>query len=259
MKKIKNLLWVCTLLLSAKIYCQIGIHTANPAATLDIASKNSTGLGRDVEGILIPRVDRQRAQSMNNVPVSTMVYVNDVSTGTQTDTAKNIDTSGFYYFSDANVWTKVSTPASTGNIFVPTVVAAGNATNSFTQNFGSGFARWTFTAYLNDGNWNTADNTYIVPKTGFYQLSLQGIMQPSSDLTNSFTWYVKYDNNYYDYRNITGVENIYTYISGGMLSVFLSEGQVIEFGAIPCNRGNCPNNSYYTITDRSFVITYLGT
>ena len=56
---------------------------------------------------MIPRVDRQRAQSMTNVETSTMIYVNDISTGSQAGTAANIDASGYYYY-DGSAWVKFS-------------------------------------------------------------------------------------------------------------------------------------------------------
>ncbi|MDQ1855229.1 hypothetical protein [Chryseobacterium sp. WLY505] len=72
---------------SLVVKSQVGINTATPTATLDVTAKNSTGTGSSVEGILVPRVDRQKAQSMTGVPVSTLIYVNSIATGTNTGTA----------------------------------------------------------------------------------------------------------------------------------------------------------------------------
>lgn len=52
---------------------QVGIHTSSPETTLDIKAKNPTGSTKNVDGLLIPRVDRQRAQSMTGVPQSTLI------------------------------------------------------------------------------------------------------------------------------------------------------------------------------------------
>jgi len=79
-------------------HAQVGIKTSNPQSTLDVAATNATGTTNNVDGLLIPRVDRQRAQSMTNVPTSTLIYVNNASTGSQTLTASNIDAAGYYYF-----------------------------------------------------------------------------------------------------------------------------------------------------------------
>ena len=87
---------------------QVGINTVSPATTLEITAKNSTGTSATTEGLLIPRVDRQRAQSMTAIPVSTLIYVNDFSSGTPTGNAVNIDNNGYYYY-DGTVWMKLNT------------------------------------------------------------------------------------------------------------------------------------------------------
>ncbi|WP_114822643.1 beta strand repeat-containing protein [Chryseobacterium sp. KLBC 52] len=124
---------------------QVGINTATPTATLDVTAKSSTGTGSSVEGLLIPRVDRQKAQSMAAVPVSTLIYVNSIATGTTSGTAVNIDTVGYYYY-NGTVWTKLSTPVNiynadgtlTGNRTVTqganTLAFTGTQTNAFSVN-----------------------------------------------------------------------------------------------------------------------------
>lgn len=92
---------------SSLLFAQIGINNNTPLTTLDITAKNATGTSTNVDGILIPRVDRQRAQSMNSVPVSTMIYVASIATGTQTGTAANIDTPGYYYY-NGTLWIKLN-------------------------------------------------------------------------------------------------------------------------------------------------------
>lgn len=104
MKKITFLF----LLVSFYSYCQIGVGTTTPNSTLDIVARNPTGTSTTVDGILIPRVDRQRAQSMTGLTTSTMIYVNSIATGTATGTAVNITSIGFYFF-DGTVWQRVAT------------------------------------------------------------------------------------------------------------------------------------------------------
>jgi hypothetical protein len=87
---------------------QVGINNPSPISTLDISAKNATGNSTDIDGLLIPRVDRQRAQSMSAVPVSTLIYVNSTATGTLAGIAANIDSAGYYYF-NGTVWTKLVT------------------------------------------------------------------------------------------------------------------------------------------------------
>ncbi|REC79535.1 hypothetical protein DRF60_06855 [Chryseobacterium elymi] len=111
-------------------YAQVGINIPSPASTLDITAKNATGTTADVDGLLVPRVDRQRAQSMTGTPVSTLIYVNSIATGTQAGTAANIDAVGYYYY-DGTVWTKLNTPVniytSNGTLAASrTVTTAGN-------------------------------------------------------------------------------------------------------------------------------------
>lgn len=88
---------------------QTGINNNTPLSTLDITAKNPTGTTTNVDGLLIPRVDRERAQSMIDVPISTLIYVNSMATGTLTGTAVNIDATGYYYF-NGTVWTKLDAP-----------------------------------------------------------------------------------------------------------------------------------------------------
>jgi hypothetical protein len=93
-------------------YSQVGVGTTTPNATLDILATNPTGASTTVDGILIPRVDRQRAQSMTGLSTSTMVYVNNIVTGTATGIAVNITSIGFYFY-DGTFWQRIAAGAST--------------------------------------------------------------------------------------------------------------------------------------------------
>ncbi len=102
----KKLFLLTMVSLSAQFFAQVGINTAAPTATLDITAKAATGAINTVDGVLVPRVDRERAQSMVSIPTSTMIYVNNIGTGAQTGNAVNINAVGFYYF-DGTVWVKI--------------------------------------------------------------------------------------------------------------------------------------------------------
>ena len=120
MKKV--LLTIAFALPTAYVMAQVGIGTSDPKTTLDVTAVNPTGNLETVEGILIPRVDRERAQSMRNIEKSTMIFVNNISTGKQENTAKNINAEGFYYF-DGTVWVKLSSGnANPGFFYMPSVL-----------------------------------------------------------------------------------------------------------------------------------------
>jgi len=93
------------------INAQIGINTSNPTSSLDIVAKNATGTTTNVDGLIAPRVDRQRAQVMSGIPTGTLIYINDPATGNATGQAVNITSVGYYYF-EAGAWQKLTTPAS---------------------------------------------------------------------------------------------------------------------------------------------------
>jgi hypothetical protein len=140
----KNFFYPLIMLLpfSSGFYAQVGINTATPASTLEVVAKNSTGTTTNVDGLLVPRVDRQRAQNMTTVPTSTLIYVNSVATGTQLGTAINIDAVG-YYFYNGTAWVKMNAPVNiytndgslNGNRIVTqaanTLSFTGTATNAF--------------------------------------------------------------------------------------------------------------------------------
>ncbi|SIQ76441.1 hypothetical protein SAMN05880574_12416 [Chryseobacterium sp. RU37D] len=155
----KNLI-ITAMMISSLAFSQVGINTASPAATLDVTAKNTTGNSTSVDGLLVPRVNRQRAQSMTNVPTSTLIYVNNVATGTQAGTAINIDAPGYYYFDETNVWTKLRTPASTSptntNIYNSDGTLTGNRTVTQADKT-LAFTGTATNAFSVDGNTFSAD------------------------------------------------------------------------------------------------------
>ncbi|MBL1221537.1 hypothetical protein JET18_11845 [Chryseobacterium sp. L7] len=106
------------------VHAQVGVNTEQPASTFDITAKNATGTTKNVDGLLIPRVDRERAQNMSAVPTSTLIYINSAATGTQTGTAINIDAAGYYYY-NGTAWTKL-TSAGSNNIYNTDGTLTGN-------------------------------------------------------------------------------------------------------------------------------------
>ena len=116
------------------INAQVGITTATPKSTLDIVAANPTGVTTNVDGILIPRVTRERAQSMITIPTATMVFINEAITGTATGTTIDVTSAGFYFYngtkwvaagSDKN-W---STTGNSGTVAGTNYLGTNDATN----------------------------------------------------------------------------------------------------------------------------------
>lgn len=108
MKNARNKLALLFFLYSVAGLAQVGVGTITPAATLDVTAANLTGT--TVDGLLIPRVSRLRAQTMAGTPTSTIIYVNDVSNGTATGTTVNVTAAGFYFF-NGTVWERLGSGA----------------------------------------------------------------------------------------------------------------------------------------------------
>lgn len=133
---IKNYFFTAIWLFSGSMFAQIGIITKTPMATLDIAATNSTGTATQPEGLLIPRVDREKAQSMVGVKTSTLIYVTDTSTGTQADKARFIDGNGFYTYDEVlTAWVKLN-PMAPPTPIVPDPVAISYVLMHDTENPG---------------------------------------------------------------------------------------------------------------------------
>lgn len=138
----KRIFTLTMFLLYGLTFSQVGINNTAPKATLDITAQSPSGTATTVDGLIVPRVDRQRAQSMTSVPTSTIIYVNSIATGTQTGTAINIDAIGLYLY-NGTVWEKI------GGATVPAVAITSAGFNG------------TYTA----GIPMTASNTFTVTVT----------------------------------------------------------------------------------------------
>lgn len=136
------------LIIAGIAQAQVGFNTSTPNATFDIVAKSTTGT--TPEGLLIPRVDRLKAQTMTGIATSTMIYVNSIANGSTGGNATNINAVGYYYF-DGTVWVKINTGTSpdtniynqngslTGN---RTVAQAGN-TLAFTSTAATGTSHFS--------------------------------------------------------------------------------------------------------------------
>jgi len=91
---------------------KVGVNTSNPEATLDIkpSAANAVTSATTNEGVLIPRVSRDRLKSIAtaNLKESTLVYVDNIS-GTTNPVTSNVTSKGFYYYSTtASKWVKIA-------------------------------------------------------------------------------------------------------------------------------------------------------
>lgn len=125
MKKILLLFFVLTCFMST---AQVGIGTTTPGATFDVTATNPTGASTNVDGILIPRISRQRAQVMTGTPTSTLVYIDDVVSGTASGTTVNVNSVGFYFF-NGTIWERIAAGVSTDWSLI------GNSGTNATTNF----------------------------------------------------------------------------------------------------------------------------
>lgn len=180
-----------------KYNSQVGINTSSPVATLDIKPLNSTGSSSNTDGLLIPRVDRERAQSMQNIPTATLVYVNDIATGDLTGKTVNIDQTGFYSF-NGSVWVKFGLE-SVAPISERLAIYLNSATSGTAASSG-GFYR----LLVNQENVITANTLgmatgrdvplnrdyFVFPEIGTYEVLIQGNFAASSFVnTASISFY----------------------------------------------------------------------
>ena len=116
---------------------KVGVNTSNPEATLDIrpSAANAATTATTNEGVLIPRVSRDRLKSIAtaNLKESTLVYVDNIS-GTTNPVTSNVTSKGFYYYSTTDSkWVKIAE----GTIQEQDLRLVGN-NNHITQDAGKG-------------------------------------------------------------------------------------------------------------------------
>jgi len=111
----KNIILLGLLATTSLAFAQtgkVGVNTSNPEATLDIkpSAANAVTSATTNEGILIPRVSRDRLKSIAtaNLKESTLVYVDNIS-GTINPVTSNVTSKGFYYYSTTDSkWVKIA-------------------------------------------------------------------------------------------------------------------------------------------------------
>ncbi|MDV7697176.1 hypothetical protein N6B72_09625 [Chryseobacterium soli] len=180
------------------IIAQVGINNPSPVSTLDITARNATGTSTNTDGLLVPRIDRQRAQNMTGVPVSTLIYINSVATGTLAGTATLIDSVGYYYFNGA-VWTKLITSQNIYNVDGTLSGTRTVTTNGNSVTFSNGANIIKIITSATDGAWSansssrgwlnlvggSANLDYFVNATGAQLVSYGNSTQLSIGSTNA--------------------------------------------------------------------------
>lgn len=207
----KKVILSSLLLLGAYSYAQVGINTSTPQSTLDVTAKNTTGTTTNVDGLLVPRVDRQRAQSMAAVPTSTLIYVNNIATGTQTGTAANVDAVGYYYY-DGTVWTKLtssSSPSSSVNIYNTDGSLTGNRTVTQAGNT-LAFTGTAINAFSIDGTTLSVDATNH--RAGFGTKTPQTALDITTSTKN------------YGFQHTDGIIKLRSYVGTGATNGSTSAG-----------------------------------
>ncbi|MFV0530989.1 MAG: hypothetical protein ACK5MD_06085 [Flavobacteriales bacterium] len=258
MKK-KSLLTIVIIAQGLFAFGQVGVGTETPKATLDVTGK-PTDLTKP-DGLIAPRLSGAQLADKDALYGSdqngAIVYATSASpTAGVSGKTININETGYYFFDKTtNTWLKFRIVV--GNTFVPTVVAAGEGSTDIRHNDNGGYAKWTFNTRLNDGHW--VNNEYTIPKNGFYQISLSGLVWSSAGPSNSFTWMMKYGNSRFGFNYFSDDKHGGNLYKGGSVVMHFLAGEKFTLGGEPCqgcrNGGTAP---YYLAKTRAFSITYLG-
>lgn len=100
----KKIYFTGAFLYSVSVFSQIGVHTANPKATLDVVAmpNNLT----KIDGIIAPRLDKVELKAKDNLYTleqkGVIVYVTGATASSSSKTV-NVTAPGYYYF-DGTVW-----------------------------------------------------------------------------------------------------------------------------------------------------------
>lgn len=180
-------------------FAQVGIGNTNPKATLDVTATNPTGTSTSVDGITLPSVTRQRAQSMTaaNISASTMIYVNEVVTGTATGITANVTTVGIYYW-DGSLWQSVKGTSTSGkstttelSLYI-TDIDANDAVNlGIYSVYTTGWTTGTAMAKRYVGSYSTgAYHSSTTSATSLTGISLNGWLSNISGSNSTATIYI---------------------------------------------------------------------
>lgn len=177
-------------------FSQVGIGNTDPKATLDITATNATGTTTNVDGLTIPKVTRERAQSMTaiNIPIATMIYVTEVTTGTATGTTINVTAAGIYFW-DGAAWQSVKSSKSattTTSLIMQETLSGSEGTNLGL--YGFTFASWLpSSAIIRRTLGSYSDGVYFSSTTAattLTNISLNGFLSNTGGSNGSATIYI---------------------------------------------------------------------
>lgn len=232
---------------------RLGVGTLAPNATVEIAAKDNSTTSTAPEGILIPRVTRERAKAMTGVEEGTLIYVNDI-TGYNTDnnpgSAQYISNKGLYYFNGTQwslfqaVYTR--TDGSEGGVTIRKVKWYGDVTNNPSETVQCG--KFKFRIYNNGSNyqiqWALVSGTKTV--RGLYR----NMYNNTTQISNSKNALINIDTNLT--TSFTNVLNNYFIPVNDIHDLYLTyDGDTDYYQVTFARVDNAPND----VTDNLNVIT----
>lgn len=230
----KKITLICSLISFSASFAQVGIGNTNPTVNLDARA---------------------------TVGNSAIAFGNTNQTApTAGGGAMKYDT-GQLYYSNGTTWIPVLEKQA--GVFIPRVVASRKKDDTQTMgptNTNKSYI-WTFhETVIDDGNWDDTASGYIVPTSGFYQVSLFGKIYANAT-NNSANWTIYVFDGTTENRYIVATQSILTAggytATGGTLALYLTAGQVVKLGSAYCNGCN-PAKTYTVTPDAGFTITQLS-
>ncbi len=194
--------FLCSALLlscSTSVFCQIGVSTSNPLASLDVQAIKTNGTTS--EGILIPNLTGDQIKSAGaqytSDQIGAMIYATSIPTTSDTKTA-NIIAAGCYYF-DGSVW------RSMGKINNTTVISYSTSVDANILGY---VPNKTSTATSAPASLGVGSGTYT--KQGAITYGVNGHSYAAYSGNANITWYAAY----------TAAKNM-----GGYLATFTSDAE----------------------------------
>lgn len=177
---------------------KLGINTTNPQATIDMNIADINLSTNSKEGLLIPRLSRQRADIMGtSVEQGTMIYVNNLD-GTASGRVANVTKVGFYHF-DGTEWIGLDNQRSPYNVILTPSANNINIGESITLNVKSNIPSQFFYTSSGKGVLKKAVNTAAENISEFAVIGSEGNALNSAGTDYIYT------------PQVTGTQNLICY------------------------------------------------